>query len=66
MDNLNTVFSSIPEGLNNQSRLKSTVIDKTLIKENNEVLNLLISLGRDARINMSKTLDQLKQTIRDN
>lgn len=50
MDNLNTIFSSIPDGLNgpsqSQSRLRLNVTDKSAAKENAEVLNFLISLGR--------------------
>lgn len=30
------------------------------------MLNLLISYGREARLNMTRTIDQLKQSIRDN
>lgn len=67
MDNLNTVFSSIPEGLNGQMRqVRSTVTDKSAAKENSEVLSLLMGLGREARLNMTRTVDQLKQAIRDN
>jgi hypothetical protein len=60
------VFSSIPEGLANQSRQRAVLNDKSSIRENSDVLNLLISYGRDARLNMTRALDQLKQSIRDN
>ena len=71
VENLTTVFGSIPEGMSGgrSSRVNLRLAaggEKKEGRENAEVLSLLVSLGKEARSNMMGTIEQLRQSIRDN
>lgn len=65
------MFGSIPEGMSGgrSSRVNLRLAaggEKKEGRENAEVLSLLVSLGKEARSNMMGTIEQLRQSIRDN
>ena len=65
------MFGSIPEGMSggHSSRVNLRLAaggEKKEGRENAEVLSLLVSLGKEARSNMMGTIEQLRQSIRDN
>lgn len=67
VDNFQSIFSAIPDGTNlsSSSPTRSSKATLTGPKENAEILNLLTTLGKDARSNMAKLVDQLKIAQRD-
>lgn len=68
VDNLYTIFSSIPDGSaggNSPLRPSKSTIGSEKVKENAEILNILSTLGKDARSNIAKIVDQLKIAQRD-
>lgn len=70
VDNLHVVFGSIPDGSAvNSSPLRASksiiMTEKGGVKENAEILGLLTTLGKEARSNMAKVVDQLKIAQRD-
>ncbi len=66
-DNINTTFASIPDGSLAPATRQSKIIntEKTNLSENAEILNLLINLGKDARSNMNKMIDNIKAAQRE-
>ncbi len=68
VDNLNSTFSSIPDGTLTPATKQSKVLlsgDKTAIKENSEILSLLTFLGKEARTNMNKLIENYKTSMRE-
>ena len=66
VDNLQTIFISIPDGTNlTNSPIRQSKVSQTGPKQNSQILNLLTTLGKDARSNMAKLVDQLKIAQRD-
>ena len=69
VDNIQNVFSALPDSSGATSSpvrsSKSIPTPEKSTKENSEILNLLTSLGKDARNNMMKLVDQLKIAQRD-
>lgn len=68
VDNLNTTFTSIPDGTLTPAIKQSKVLvsgDKTVVKENNEILSLLTFLGKQARTNMNKLIENYKTSMRE-
>ena len=68
VDNLNTTFTSIPDGTLTPAIKQSKVLvsgDKTVVKENNEILSLLTFLRKQARTNMNKLIENYKTSMRE-
>ena len=68
VDNLNITFTSIPDGTLTPAIKQSKVLvsgDKTVVKENNEILSLLTFLGKQARTNMNKLIENYKTSMRE-